>query len=87
MDAVQILNVYKPIKKTSERHWSMYRTMNTQDRCLTFLLVIVASLLTLSCHDFKQSLEDAAKVTSIVGLQLIGNTCTTAATNIGYLKL
>lgn len=46
-----------------------------QDMFLTFLLVIVVSLLTLGCHDFKQSLEDAAKVTSIVGLQLIGNTC------------
>lgn len=48
-----------------------------QDKLLTFLLVIVVALLTLCCHDFKQSLEDAAKVTSIVGLQLISNTCIT----------
>lgn len=44
---------------------------------LTLLLFIVVSLLTLGCHDFKQSLEDAAKVTGIVGLQLISNTCIT----------
>ena len=49
-----------------------------KDMFLTFLLVIVVSLLTLGCHDFKQSLEDAAKVTSIVGLQLISNPCITA---------
>lgn len=40
-------------------------------------MLIVVALLTLGCHDFKQSLEDAAKVTSIVGLQLISNTCIT----------
>lgn len=44
---------------------------------LTFLLHIVVSLLTLGCHDFKQSFEDAAKVAGIVGLQLICNTCIT----------
>lgn len=41
----------------------------------TFLLLVVVILLTLGCHDFKQSLEDAAKVAGIVGLQLISNTC------------
>lgn len=44
---------------------------------LTSLLLIIVTLLTLGCHDFKQSLEDAAKVTGIVGLQLIGDTCDT----------
>lgn len=44
-------------------------------RCsFTFLLFIVVTLLTFGCHDFKQSLEDAAQVTCIVGLQLICNT-------------
>lgn len=42
---------------------------------LTFLLLIVVSFLTFGCHDFKKSFEDATKVTSIVGLQLISNTC------------
>lgn len=49
--------------------------MYTRDIFLTFLLLIVVTLLTLGCHDFKQSFEDAAKVTSIVGLELISNTC------------
>ncbi len=51
--------------------------VHIQDMFLTFLLLIVVALLTLGCHDFKQSLEDAAKVTSVVGLQLISNTCVT----------
>lgn len=46
-----------------------------QDMFFTFLLLVVVILITLGCHDFKQSLEDAAKVAGIVGLQLISNTC------------
>lgn len=48
-----------------------------EDTVPTLLLFIVVSLITLGCHDFKQSLEDAAKVTGIVGLQLISDTCIT----------
>lgn len=54
-----------------------HNVLYIQDMFLTFLLLIIVSLLTLGCHDFKQSLEDAAKVAGIVGLQLISNTCST----------
>jgi len=46
-------------------------------------LALAVSLLTLGRHDFKQSLEDAAKVTGIVGLQLVSDTCSTTEHNIG----
>lgn len=39
----------------------------------TFILLIIVSLFTLGCHDFKQSLQDAAKVAGVVSLQLISN--------------
>lgn len=46
----------------------------SEKKYFTILFFVIVSLFTIGGHDFKQSLEDAAQVTCIVGLQLICNT-------------